>query len=128
MIRIAVIENERDAAEMLKIVLSQAAYDTRLFSGGTEFLRSFRRRSFDLIVLDIGLPEMDGYETFDQIRQTDKDVPVIAFTGYAFPHDRDKIIGRGFAAHIPKPILDLDEFVNEISRHIQKPRRRLKAS
>jgi len=90
MIRIAVIEDERDSAEMLQLLLSQAAYEARLFSGGAEFLRSFRGGSFDLIVLDIGLPEMDGYETFDQLRKTDKDVPVIAFTGYAFPHDRDK--------------------------------------
>jgi CheY-like chemotaxis protein len=105
MLRIAVIEDERDAAEMLQILLSEATYDARLFSGGSQFLRSFRRGSFDLIVLDIGLPEMDGYETFDHIRKTDKNVPVIALTGYSFPNDRDQTIGRGFAAHISKPIL-----------------------
>src|SRR5215831_1508167 len=128
MTTVAVIDDQTDAAEILKIVLTRANYAARLFTGGPEFLKCFRKGGFDLIVLDIALPGMDGCEIFDRIRMTDPNVPVIAFTAYAFPHDRENLLRRGFAAHVPKPMLDFGEFLNEVSRHLQKPRRPMKAS
>jgi len=127
MSRIAVIDDRTDNAEMLQVFLARDGHEAEVFNTGPQFLDSFRNAPFDLILLDIALPEMDGYETFNRIREIDEKVPVLALTAYVLPHDRENLLRHGFAEHIAKPIVDFDEFLNEVSRHIKKAYRLVKA-
>jgi CheY-like chemotaxis protein len=73
----------------------------------------------DLILMDIKMPEMDGYEATRQIRQFNKDVIIIAQTAYAFSDDREKAIEAGCNDYITKPI-DMTLLFELIKKHINK--------
>ncbi len=67
------------------------------------------RRNFDLILMDIQVPELDGYEATAAIRAMERatgstSLPAIALTGYAGVEDRERALSAGFNAHVPKPI------------------------
>src|SRR5262245_55238534 len=64
MARITIVEDALDDAEVFDILLTSAGHEVQRFSRGTEFLESFQKGTMDLILLDIGLPEVDGYEVF----------------------------------------------------------------
>lgn len=71
----------------------------------------------DLILMDISMPRMDGYEATRLIRKTDTKIPIIAVTAYAFASDKDRILKTGFNSHITKPI-NADRLTAEIERHL----------
>lgn len=58
----------------------------------------------DLLLLDIRMPEMDGYEVMEKLKEQNIDLPVIALTAYAMREDEEKIRNHGFNAHVSKPI------------------------
>lgn len=58
----------------------------------------------DLLLLDIRMPEMDGYEVIEKLKAEENDLPVIALTAYAMREDEEKIRQYGFNAHVAKPI------------------------
>jgi CheY-like chemotaxis protein len=118
MARIAVIDDAQDDAEIFQIFLTRAGHDVQVFRSGTDFIQSFVPQTFDLVLLDVGLPEVDGYAIFDRIRHVDLYVPVIAVTAYASPGDAETTIRHGFNAHIPKPILDWDLLLQEVERFL----------
>ncbi len=83
-------------------------YGTKILWGvnGKETLEIFQKESnIDLILLDIKMPIMDGYEAIKKIRKEDKNIPVIAQTAYAMVEDEDKILQAGFTSYISKPII-----------------------
>ena len=75
-------------------------------------------RAFDLILMDIKMPEMDGLETIKRIRKKKYDIRVIAQTAYAMTDDRQKCINAGFDEYITKP-LKADELLKLMSRFIK---------
>lgn len=71
---------------------------------GREAVQFFRQYHPQLILMDIKMPEMDGYEATAMIRQESLTVPIIAITAYAFPEDIQRILNSGFNAYISKPV------------------------
>jgi len=104
--RALVVDDAPDVTEMLSFVLRYAGYEVVSASSATEALDAARDLSFEVIVSDIGMPEMNGYElavrlrAFDQYRET----PMIAVTGFSMYDDRDKALAAGFNAFLTKPV------------------------
>ena len=73
---------------------------------GYEVLEIFNKTSFDLILMDMKLPLMTGYEATMKIREVNQEVPIIAQTAYAMIGDRDKILAAGCNDYISKPIFE----------------------
>lgn len=73
-------------------------------TNGKEAVNQAKKNSFDLILMDVMMPEMDGYEATQQIRTFNSKVPIFAFTANAFQHDVDKAIASGMNEHISKPL------------------------
>lgn len=71
---------------------------------GIEAVSLFKENSPHLILMDINMPNMDGYEATKEIRKISEDVPIIAITAYAFASDEQRIMESGFDAYAPKPI------------------------
>jgi two-component system cell cycle response regulator DivK len=71
----------------------------------------------DLILMDIEMPEMDGYEAARRLRADPATarVPVMAFTSYAHPSDRDRALAEGFADYLEKPF-EIDDFLRRVLR------------
>lgn len=82
---------------------------------GREAVEIFNEKRPDLILMDINMPLMDGYEATRNIRKVSGTVPVIAVTAYAFSSDRSRIMESGFNSYVSKPI-NVDRLMGEINR------------
>ena len=120
--RILVAEDNRVNQYLLVALLRKRGHTPVLANDGKEALAAFDRESFDLILMDIQMPDMDGLEAVRIIRQreavTGTRVPVIAVTARAMPGDRAEILAAGMDDYLEKPIQSeqLDAVLNRFSR------------
>lgn len=101
-----VVDDSPDITEMLAAVLRFSGYDVSTAYSAADALGIAREKRFDVIVSDIGMPEMDGYEMARALRALPEytAVPMIAVTGFAMYDDRDRALEAGFNTHLSKPI------------------------
>ena len=106
MARVLVVEDILAESELLGIVLKRAGHEVRTAATAWEAVRAFQQEHPDIAILDIGLPDIDGYEFIRRLRQVDGlgATPVVALTGYAMEGDRRRISESGFDKHLPKPV------------------------
>jgi two-component system CheB/CheR fusion protein len=102
--RILIIEDDADGREALRIQLLQAGHDVYAAATGADGLEAAARVKPEIVLLDIGLPEMDGYQVARQLRATENSPRLIAITGYGQPEERRRAIDAGFDQHLVKPI------------------------
>ena len=104
-LRVLVIEDSLDTLNMLKLWLSKFGCEVLMAAEAMEGVRLATERPPDLIISDIGMPDVDGYELMRTLRKTPgvEQVPAIALTGYAREEDRDLALAAGYNAHISKP-------------------------
>ena len=103
--RVLVIEDNADAAEILRAVLELHGNTVALASSGPEGIEVARAFRPDVVLCDVGLPEMDGYDVARAIRAdpTLSKLPLVALTGYAAPEDVGRAREAGFDRHVAKP-------------------------
>ena len=105
--RILVAEDEYINTILISTLLKQAGYHITAVRSGGEAVAAWRGGSFDCILMDIQMPEMDGYEAVARIREVegaDEHIPIIAMTAYAMSGDRQKCLAAGMDDYIAKPI------------------------
>ena len=94
------------------------------FDSAAETLRSAPQAAVDLIISDIGMPELDGFEMIRQLRALPNygSVPAIALSGYASPKDVKAALASGFDAHVSKPVdpSELTTIVNKLLKKASK--------
>jgi two-component system cell cycle response regulator DivK len=103
--RILVVEDQEDNRQILRDLLGNAGYELTEAENGEEAIAAVAKRRPDLILMDIQLPVMDGYEATRRIRSNPdlKSVPIIAVTSYALTGDEDKAIAAGCNGYVSKP-------------------------
>jgi two-component system cell cycle response regulator DivK len=103
--RILVVEDQEDNRRILRDLLGNAGYTLIEAESGEEALTAVDGQRPDLILMDIQLPVMDGYEAARRIKSNPemKAVPIIAVTSYALAGDEAKALAAGCTAHISKP-------------------------
>jgi signal transduction histidine kinase/CheY-like chemotaxis protein len=106
--RILVVDDNEDAAEWLATVLRLNGHETHVAHDGLEAIRSAEEIRPDAMLLDIGLPRLDGYEVCRRIRAQawGQDLLLIALTGWGQEEDRQESRDAGFDAHLVKPVDD----------------------
>ncbi len=104
--RILIIEDNPDNLELMRYVLEAFGYQALTASNGQEGINVAERALPDLILCDIQLPDIDGYEVVKRIRSTPNlaAIPLIAVTALAMAGDRDKALRAGFDGYLSKPI------------------------
>ena len=110
---ILVVEDNADNMELMQYLLKAFGYEPLLATSGAEGIRLARERRPDLVLMDVQMPEMDGYQATEAIKSELDACPVIAVTAFAMVGDRRRIMARGFDGYISKPITP-DTFVTEI--------------
>jgi PAS domain S-box-containing protein len=126
--RILLVEDEADMREMLAHALTRHGAKTLQANSAKQALRLLEKGKLDLIISDIGMPEVDGYTFMRKVRSmrsTNSTVRSIALTAYAGEEDRKLAAEAGYNSHIPKPIT-LAELIGVINKLIGE-RRKLSA-
>jgi signal transduction histidine kinase len=111
--RILVADDNHDAAEALSLQLQLAGHDVRTAHDGLEALQLARTFGPDIVLLDLGMPKMDGYEVARQLRTElagVRQMTLIALTGWGQQQDRDRTADAGFDAHLVKPVAEAQLF------------------
>ncbi|OYE00433.1 hybrid sensor histidine kinase/response regulator [Nostoc sp. 'Peltigera membranacea cyanobiont' 232] len=102
------VDDDRDSREFIAFLLEQYGVQVTEAQSATEALSSLGQAKFDLLISDIGMPDMDGYTLIRQIRKQSPEqsgeIPAIALTAYAGEIDRQLALTAGFQQHISKPI------------------------
>lgn len=120
--RILCIEDEPDMIELIRLILSRHGFDVFGANGGVEGARMIREELPDLILLDIMMPDLDGWEVYQQIKADEKtkDIPVIVVTAKA--QNIDKVLGLHIAKvddYISKPFTP-DELLESVQKVLEK--------
>lgn len=104
--RILVVDDIVDVREMLTMFLTHAGFQVTSVESACEALQAARDRSFDVIISDVGMPNMNGFELATRLRRFSryKTVPMIAVTGYSEFEDGERALQSGFTAQLVKPI------------------------
>jgi signal transduction histidine kinase len=110
--RILVADDNTDAVEALALQLQLAGHDVRTANDGVEALEVAESFAPQVVLLDLGMPRMDGYETARQIRRKwwGKSATLVALTGWGQQQDRKRTSDAGFDVHLVKPVTEFDLF------------------
>jgi CheY-like chemotaxis protein len=114
-VRVLIVDDNEDSAEALAAYLELEGCDTQFMVDPLEALERFDAIAPDVAVLDIGLPQMDGYELAARLRASaaGRACRLIAVTGYGMAEDRARAEAAGFAIHLVKPV-DLDALLRAV--------------
>ncbi|HEX6626176.1 MAG TPA: response regulator [Pyrinomonadaceae bacterium] len=104
--RALVVDDNPDIADMLAVVLRHAGYEATAAYSPTDALSRALAEHYDVIISDIGMPGMTGYELARALREIPEynAIPMIAVTGFAMYDDRERALEAGFNTHLSKPI------------------------
>jgi CheY-like chemotaxis protein len=104
--RALVVDDVSDVTEMLSMLMTHAGYDVSTASSAQDAIAIARERHFDVVISDIGMPEMNGYQLAEALRALPgyQNVPMVAVTGYSMFDDRNRSLTAGFNEHVTKPI------------------------
>lgn len=112
---VLIVEDDELNYAFLKAVISQTNATIMLAQSGYEALDICKSKIPDIMLLDIRLPEMDGYETTKQLRKMNINIPIIAQTAYAMSEDKTKCLDAGCNDYIAKP-LNKDELLKKMNK------------
>mgnify|MGYP000584631419 FL=1 len=98
------VAEDTDSNYLLVYTLLKKEYDVKRACNGLEAIEMYESYHPDIILMDMKMPEMDGFAATKQIRERDKEIPIIAVTAFAFDQDRQKAIQAGCNDYMSKPI------------------------
>jgi len=107
-VRILVVDDEPDARDLVRHVLRGCGASVTVAADALAALRALETGKFDVIISDIGMPDVDGYEFLRRARRvmqaTERRIPAVALTAFARSEDRTKALQAGFLVHVSKPV------------------------
>lgn len=104
--RVLIVEDNVDNFELVRFLLERAGYQVLSAANGVEGLNVAKRKKPDLILMDLSMPEMDGWQAAAQLKadKTTRHIPVLALTAHTLPGDRKRALDAGCDGYISKPI------------------------
>ena len=108
--KVLVVEDNETNRLVARLMLEKIGHRVSQTAGGREAIERMRSETFDLVLMDLQMPEMDGHEATGRIRSGEagnknRHIPIIAITANVMPHDRDSCIQSGMNYHLSKPII-----------------------
>jgi signal transduction histidine kinase/ActR/RegA family two-component response regulator len=126
--RVLVVDDNKDCADSLCEMLAMEGFASTVAYGGQAALLAVEHELPDAVILDIGLPDIDGYEVCRRLRRSNiaRQPVLIALTGWGQDKDRDLAIAAGFDAHLTKPA-DIDQLIALLRESLTRNERSLRA-
>jgi CheY-like chemotaxis protein len=116
--KILIVEDDVASTQLLKTILSNTEAEVLLAESGEEAVELFEsKESIDLVLMDIQLPQIDGYEATGKLKKLRPEIIIIAETAHAMKEDRAKSLDAGCDDYITKPI-DLQELLKLINKYL----------
>ncbi|MCL2096818.1 MAG: response regulator transcription factor [Oscillospiraceae bacterium] len=121
MVNIMVVEDDPNTRKLMRAILSQNGYEVILAENGEHALEFLDKKHIDLIVLDIMMPRMDGYEFTEILRENNCNLPILMLTAKETPHDKKKGFIIGTDDYMVKPF-DEEELILRIAALLRRSR------
>ena len=123
--KVLIVEDDHRSRKLLQDMLSAHGFDANVAVSAEDGIRLARELRPALVLMDLRLPGMDGFEAMESLRQdpVTREIPVVAVTASAMPQDRDRIMASGFCAYVPKPVR-IRELLSLVRRLVDNPRHR----
>ena len=117
--KILVVEDEEQNRYLISFILKSNGLDVITANDGLEGVEAAKRQRVDLVLMDIKMPRMDGYEATMRIRELDsyQSVPIVALTSYALAGDEKKALEAGCDGYVSKPI-DPETIMDEMRKYL----------
>ena len=115
--KILIVEDDETNSELIKEIFYEADVILIRVISGVDAVNICHKEDFNLILMDIQLPEKNGFDATTEIKKFKPDIPVIAQTAYAFESDKQKAIEAGCSDYIAKPFRK-DELLNMVIKYI----------
>lgn len=118
--RVLIVEDNMDTYELVRFILEKNGYEVFLAVNGRDGVNAATKQKPDLIVMDLSMPEMDGWTATRLIKQNKQTsaIPLIALTAHVLPGDRQRAVDSGCDEYITKP-MDLLELVETVDRWVK---------
>jgi CheY-like chemotaxis protein len=116
MTKVLVVEDNPLNMELVLEILIANGFTAHEAIDGEEAIKKLEKETYDLILMDIELPGMDGVEVTKMIKNRNRRQPVVALTSYAMKGDKERFLAAGFDEYISKP-LDVSDFLKRIQKY-----------
>ena len=103
---IGVVDDERSVRKAMERLIRAAGFAVKVFSSGAEFLRSLQEHELNCVVLDLHMPEVDGFEVLEALERSGILLPVVVVTADDTPRNRARALSLGACAFLCKPVDD----------------------
>jgi CheY-like chemotaxis protein len=119
--RILVVEDNMDTYEIVRFILEKNGYETFLAANGRDGMNAAIKQIPDLIIMDLSMPEMDGWTAIGLIKKDERAtaIPMLVLSAHALPGDRQRAMDAGADEYITKP-MDLNDLVKSVDNWISK--------
>ncbi len=117
--RILLVEDEENIKDVIKLNLEMEGYEVVSTGNGKQAIKYFNEQHFDLLLLDVMLPEVDGFQICEQVRLTNMEVPIIFLTAKDTPMDRVAGLKKGADDYLTKPF-NLEELLLRVSNLLKR--------
>ena len=119
--RVLIVEDNMDTYELVHFILEKNGYETFLAMNGRDGVNATQKQKLDLIIMDLSMPEMDGWAATALIKRNEKTsaITLIALTAHVLPGDRQRAFDAGCNEYITKP-MDLDDLVEAVDYWVIK--------
>lgn len=121
--KILIVEDEEKLSRVIQLELQYENYETEIANNGTDALRLMNEQTWDLVLLDIMIPELSGLEVLRRLRRTDDHTPVILLTARDQVHDKVSGLDLGANDYVTKPF-QIEELLARIRAHLRKTNRK----
>lgn len=115
-LRILYVDNNTDCCAMLSTFLEYSKIETQFSSSAAQALSAIQVQRFDMYLLEVWLPEIDGFELCRQMREADADIPILFFSSAAFEADKVKGLEAGANAYVSKP--EIESLLKSIEKYL----------
>ena len=117
--KILIVEDEEKLSRVLQLELQYENYETKIADNGIDALKLMTDETWDLVLLDIMIPELSGLEVLRRVRRTDKETPIILLTARDQVHDKVSGLDLGANDYVTKPF-QMEELLARIRAHLRK--------
>ncbi len=118
--KILVVDDDKKNRYLVSFLLEKEGFEVVIATNGLEGIEAAKKQQVDLIIMDIKMPKMNGYEATRRIRRLKKykSIPIIALTSYAMREDKERVMKAGCTGYMSKPITP-EIFTEEIKKFLE---------